>query len=285
MQAVPVCRAACVWVACCFGSVACCVLHWWALHVASARVACCIGSRCMLHRSALHRSALHRSALHRSALHRCALHRRIGTRRTLHRRVASLHWRGLHRCIRARCIERRCDPPGAQTNGGGGGVLSMAKGTALFDAVAIAGTMAQVRTVGGGDASRADKRSGGCGRTGCDGRLWGTWLRRLCTGWRRGAHGRRGRHVQGRNDLEHRGGAPARRSRSHMPCRVLQILALCAALLLCTIQRMTRRCVREGYPSQAQHTTRADATCTSHTTRRNGAACTLAAPGRYTASL
>ncbi len=40
--------------------------------------------------------------------------------------------------------ERRCDPLGAQTNGGGGGVLFMGKGTALFDAVAIAGTMAQV---------------------------------------------------------------------------------------------------------------------------------------------
>ena len=51
---------------------------------------------------------------------------------------------------------------------GDGGVLSMAKGTALFDAVAISDTGAAVRAGRGGDASRGRcLRWGGCGRTGC----------------------------------------------------------------------------------------------------------------------
>jgi hypothetical protein len=99
----------------------------------------------------------------------------------------------------------------AQGNGGGG-VLSMAKGTALFDAVAISDTAAGVRARQGGNARQAAARWGGCGRTGCAADLWRVWPRRLCAGrqWRRGAHGRWGRHVQGRNDLACRGGACAR---------------------------------------------------------------------------
>jgi hypothetical protein len=43
----------------------------------------------------------------------------------------------------------------------------MAKGTALFETVAISNTRAEVRAGWGGDASRADARGGGCRRTGC----------------------------------------------------------------------------------------------------------------------
>ncbi len=46
-------------------------------------------------------------------------------------------------------------------------MLSMAGGTALFDAVAISGTEASVRAGRGGAASRADACGGGCGPTVC----------------------------------------------------------------------------------------------------------------------
>jgi hypothetical protein len=135
------------------------------LHFALVGVACCIGSRCMLHRLALH-VASERVASERGASER------VASEHVASMRVASSHRyalsvasaRGIvtlariasvHRCesyvasVRvAHCIEWQCDPPGAQTNGGGGGVLFMAKGTALFDAVAIAGTMAQVCSAG-----------------------------------------------------------------------------------------------------------------------------------------
>jgi hypothetical protein len=76
----------------------------------------------------------------------------------------------IHRCgnSKARCsaAERRCDPLGVQTGGGGGGgVLAMAKGTALFDAVAISGTYA-VRAGTGGAAMRVGPMRIGAGAGG-----------------------------------------------------------------------------------------------------------------------
>ncbi len=55
----------------------------------------------------------------------------------------------------------------ARAQANSGGVLSMVRGTALFDTVAISDTRAEVRAGRGGDASRADGRWGGCRRTGC----------------------------------------------------------------------------------------------------------------------
>jgi hypothetical protein len=68
----------------------------------------------------------------------------------------------------------------AQTFDGGGGVIFIRKGTALFDTMLISDTEAAVRVGRGGDVSRADARSGrvfrlsradaragGCQRTGC----------------------------------------------------------------------------------------------------------------------
>ena len=125
-------------------------------------------------------------------------------------RVASLH----RRCLSA--AELPCDALSAAhalldwTKGGrcggraavrcacaqgNGGVLSMAKGTALFDAVAISDTGASVRARRGGDASRGRCLRGECGRTVCAADLRRAWLRRLCAGRWRGAHGGWGRHV------------------------------------------------------------------------------------------
>ncbi len=95
----------------------------------------------------------------------------------------------------------------------------MAKGTALFDNVAIAGTGA-VRVGRGGAAMRVGPICAGaewCGSD-CGGHAL---LRRLCAGRRRcGAHARWGRHVQERHDLELEGGACApvasARSMSHV---------------------------------------------------------------------
>jgi hypothetical protein len=91
----------------------------------------------------------------------------------------------------------------------------MAKGTALFDTVAISGTEARVRAglvrrcavwaVVGGRGATAD-----CSGLGCAG---------LCAGLRRrGEHGGWGRHVQGRLDREQHGGACAERE-SRVPRR------------------------------------------------------------------
>ncbi len=106
-------------------------------------------------------------------LHRCALHRRLLLRAC---------------CIGARCIVASTKPPcdalcaahaqldlakGGLCGGRAavrcartqafGGVLFMAKGTALFDAVAISDTGASVRARRGGAASRAGPMPAGAG--------------------------------------------------------------------------------------------------------------------------
>jgi hypothetical protein len=64
---------------------------------------------------------------------------------------------------------------------GGGGVLSMGKGTALFDGVAISGTEAEVRV------GRPGCVVGRVSADGVRGRLQLAWQRRLCAVQRRGA--------------------------------------------------------------------------------------------------
>jgi hypothetical protein len=72
-------------------------------------------------------------------------------------------------------------------------------------------------------ASAAMRSWGGCRRTGCIGRLQQACYAGLCAGVRRRrrcvAHGRGGRHVQGRLDLEQHGGACVRRARVARPAR------------------------------------------------------------------
>jgi hypothetical protein len=83
----------------------------------------------------------------------------------------------------------------------------MTKGTALFDAVAISGTEAEVRA---GLVRRCVVGSG-CGRAGCGADCNGRGCAGLCAGLRRrGCYGGR-RHVQGRLDLEQHSGACAQR--------------------------------------------------------------------------
>jgi hypothetical protein len=66
--------------------------------------------------------------------------------------------------IGARCIVACCMLHArAQTHGG---VISIRKGTALFDSVLISDSEARVRAGRGGDASRADARGGGVGGRG-----------------------------------------------------------------------------------------------------------------------
>jgi hypothetical protein len=101
------------------------------------------------------------------------------SRCTLHRRRVALPQRIAVRCV-AWCAARLRDSIGlragfavterrsvrcTRSQTGGGGVLSMVKGTALFDAVAISDTEAQqVRAGWGSDASCADGSWGGCRR-------------------------------------------------------------------------------------------------------------------------
>ncbi len=122
-----------------------------ALHVPSMRVACCISAidapdaccisaidtpvACCTGDGQPPRSAPPCGAWH-SGLHvRCSIGQRAG--------VA--------------VAERRRDPLGAQRYGG---VLSMTSGTALFDAVAISDTAAEVCAGRGGNACRADAHRG-----------------------------------------------------------------------------------------------------------------------------
>jgi hypothetical protein len=106
------------------------MLHQFTLRVASARVARCIGARhCCAAVRQLRRAmrcGVHRFRVVCGVLRACAA--RLGEGR------ACAVGRAAARCARA------------QKYGGGiGGVLSMAKGTALFDGVAISGTEAYVR--------------------------------------------------------------------------------------------------------------------------------------------
>ncbi len=108
-----------------------CVLHRCAYHVASVRVACCIGDA----QPSCSAPAV-RCVAWCAARGRCRIRQRAGF----------CGGRAAARCARA------------QSNGGG--VLSMDTGTALFDTVAISGTDAGVRAGRGGVASRADAHMG-----------------------------------------------------------------------------------------------------------------------------
>jgi hypothetical protein len=150
--------------------VPCCILHPCMLHrcigacwhVASARVVRCISSSCVLHRCALP-VALPRVASVLDRRRKAAPQRLCSVVRcTVCCAFALLDWakgglcggRAAVRCARA------------QNNGG---VLSMTKGTALFDTVAISGTEAIVRAGRAGCAVGADV--GGRGATAdCNGR-------------------------------------------------------------------------------------------------------------------
>ncbi len=160
-------------------------------------VACCIGACCLLHVALAHVAC-------------CMLHRRM----LLVACCIGDAWRATHALLDwakgGLCSGRaalRC----ARAQDHNGGVLSMDKGAALFDAVAISDTEAPVRSGAGRgvDVSWADAYWGGCRRTWCGANCGVAWLRRLCTVRRRDSHGRWGRHVQGRHDHELRGGACA----------------------------------------------------------------------------
>ncbi len=68
---------------------------------------------------------------------------------------------------------------------GGGGVLSMAKGTALFDAVAISDTQAECVLEGTKVRVGPDAHMGRVSADGVRGRLQWAWLPRLCAEVRR----------------------------------------------------------------------------------------------------
>jgi hypothetical protein len=132
----------------------------------------------------------------------------------------------------------RCDALVQAGYVGRGGVLSMARGTARFDAVAISGTGAIVRAGPGGDATRADARGGGCRRTGCEADCGGQG----CVGY-----AQRGGVVSmddgavtfiGGN-ISNTTGVRVRMLRLLHVCCMLQLLMLYAA-------RRTRRCRSRG---------------------------------------
>ena len=93
-------------------------------------------------------------------------------------------------------------------------------------------------------------------------------LRRLCAVWRRGAHGRWGRHVQGRLDLEQHGGACAQRE-SRVPRAGVWYVARCGTADRWRARRMLRRVlygVRRMRPAWSvlcmlHHHCRIDACC------------------------
>ena len=80
-------------------------------------------------------------------------------------------WRPSSRCARAQ--------------GSGGGLLSMAKGTALFDAVAISDTHAECVLEGTKVRVGPDAHMGRVSADGVRGRLQWAWLPRLCAEVRR----------------------------------------------------------------------------------------------------
>ncbi len=178
--------------ACCIGASA---------RVASVRAACCVGACCVLHRRVLHVACCKRAAVPQRTVVQSVVWCLVRVRCPIGRRPGCCGCRAAARCARAQI-----------NGGGGGGVLSMTKGTALFDAVAISGTGAAVR------ASRAGCAVGaGVGGRGASADCIGRGCAGLCAGLRRrGAHGGWRRHVQGRLDLEQHGGAcvcPARVAR------------------------------------------------------------------------
>jgi hypothetical protein len=140
--------------------VVCCTLDHAHSIGASAHVACCTGARCIGSRRVLHRCTLRVASVCAACCTGacCMLHRCASSLRSLPAApscdafygewpscgvccaCALLDWakgglcggRAAVRCARAQ-------------GNGGGGVLSMVKGTALFDAVAISDTAAGVR--------------------------------------------------------------------------------------------------------------------------------------------
>jgi hypothetical protein len=160
----------------------CCVLR-----VAPVRVECCIDAHYLLHRRRAAVPQRSRRVMRCKACCTCAL----------------LDW------ARVGLLRWPSDGVMHSWQSYGGGVISMVKGTALFDAVAISGTESAVRAGRGVDASRADARGAGVGERGARADCKkSSWLRRLCAGKRRrGSHGRWGRHVPGRLDLKGHGGA------------------------------------------------------------------------------
>jgi hypothetical protein len=141
-----------------------------ALHVASPRVACC----------ALHVASLHASSALVTSAH-CMLHRFIVSSETRSPRYGAppCGTCGVL-CVRGSigqrpgCCGGRAAARCARAQRSGGGVLSMAKGTALFDTVAISGTEAGVRAGWCGDA-----QLGRVSADGCEGRLQWAFRRRL----------------------------------------------------------------------------------------------------------
>jgi hypothetical protein len=155
--------------------------------VASVRVACCVCARCMLHRCAWHRRALHRRALRRRVASACVASACVASACVASAPVASaprsrpaapLPCDACLLCVRCSigrrpgCCGCRAAARCARAQSGSGGVLSMDKGTALFDTVAISGPEAKARTglvrrcaVGAGVGGRG-------ARTDCNGRGW-----------------------------------------------------------------------------------------------------------------
>jgi hypothetical protein len=228
--------------ACCIGASA---------RVASVRVACCVGVCCMLHRRVLHVASCKRAAVPQRTVVQSVVRCLVRVRCPIGRRAGCCGCRAAARCA---CVQSY------------GGVLSMFKGTALFDAVAISGTRATVRAglvrrcaVGAGVGGRG--ASADCNRRGCAG---------LCAVGRRrrGEHTGWGRHVQGRLDLEQHGGACAQRE-SRVPRAVVWYVARCGTADRWRARRMLRRVlygVRRMRPAWSvlcmlHHHCRIDACC------------------------